>query len=282
LNDLLKAIVKRPLAMGVSLLGRSKTGRYLFSLILEQALSKTQTLRRGEKEFCYAVANPLLQLRAKTLFTKEPETLEWIDRMPQGAVLWDVGANVGTYSIYGAVSRRLRVFAFEPSVFNLEFLARNINLNKAVDQITIVPMALSDRRQVNEMRLTSSAWGGALSTFGETYDGNGEAINQIFGYEIPGLTMDDARDIFAIPQPDHIKIDVDGIEALVLAGGPDVLAKTKSVLIEINDEFEMQAKDCERILKSQGFVLKEKRQSDFEKRQESDHFVTFNQIWERD
>jgi len=268
--------------MGGSLLGRSKTGRYLFSLILEQALSRTQTLRRGETEFCYAVANPLLQLRAKTLFTKAPETLEWIDRMPQGAVLWDVGANVGTYSIYGAVSGKLRVFAFEPSVFNLEFLARNINLNKVVDQVTIVPMALSDRRQINEMRLTSSAWGGALSTFGETYDGNGDTIDQIFGYEIPGLTMDDARDIFAIPQPDHIKIDVDGIEALVLAGGPDVLAKTKSVLIEINDEFEMQAKDCERILKSQGFVLKEKRQSDFEKRQESDHFVTFNQIWERD
>jgi len=75
----------------------------------------------------------------KVFATKEPETLEWIDRIPEKSVLWDIGANVGLYSCYAAKARGCRVFAFEPSVFNLEILARNIFLNQLTDQITIVP-----------------------------------------------------------------------------------------------------------------------------------------------
>jgi TPP-dependent trihydroxycyclohexane-1,2-dione (THcHDO) dehydratase len=132
------------------------------------------------------------------------------------------------------------------------------------------------------MRLSSSEWGGALSTFGETYDGNGDPLIQIFGYQMPGLTMDDAKKLFSLAQPEFIKIDVDGIEALILAGGEKVLADARSVLIEINDDFESQAVNCELILKRQGFTLKEKRQSDFETRENDNHFTTFNQIWMRD
>ena len=98
-------------------------------------------------------------------------------------------------------------------------MARNINLNDVADRVSIVPLPLSNKTQLNEMRLTSLDWGGALSTFGETYDGNGDAINQIFGYTIAGMTADNAKEFFSLPQPDFIKLDVDGIEALVLAGG---------------------------------------------------------------
>ena len=116
--------------------------------------------------------------------------------MNDDSVLWDIGANVGIYSIYAAVSKRANVIAFEPSFFNLEFLARNINLNKVADRVSIVPLPLSNKTQLNEMWLTSLDWGGALSTFGEIYDGNGDAINQIFGYTTAGLTADNAKEFF--------------------------------------------------------------------------------------
>ena len=277
-----KKLVQTTLAELVSLLDKSKVGRFFFRKVLEKALQETEVMHRDGMTFRFAVANPLLGLRARTLFTKEPETLEWIDRMKQGAVLWDVGANVGTYTVYAAVARQAKVVAFEPSVFNLEFLARNINNNDIVDLVTLVPVPLSDCTKINEMRLSSSGWGGALSTFGETYDGNGDPLVQIFGYQMPGLTMDDAKRLFSLSQPDFIKIDVDGIEALILAGGEEVLAGARSVLIEINDDFESQAVTCELILKRQGFTLKEKRQSDFEKRDNDNRFTTFNQIWTRD
>ena len=281
LQLVIKKFVQTVLAGLVSLLDKSKAGRFLFRKILARAMHETEVMHRDGMTLRIAAANPLHGLRARTLFTKEPETLEWIDRMQPGAVLWDVGANVGVYTVYAAVARQAKVVAFEPSVFNLEFLARNINNNDILDRVTIVPLPLSDCTKINEMRLSSSEWGGALSTFGETYDGNGDPLVQILGYLMPGLTMDDAKKLFSLVQPEFIKIDVDGIEALILAGGEEVLTGARSVLIEINDDFESQAVNCELILRRQGFTLTEKRQSDFESRENDSHFMTFNQIWMR-
>ena len=278
---MLKKIIKAVIRGLVSLLAKSSLGKFIFREILQVAMTESHAINTGGNNYIFSIANPLLRLRAETFLTKEPETLEWIDRMNDDSVLWDIGANVGIYSIYAAVSKRANVIAFEPSFFNLEFLARNINLNKVADRVSIVPLPLSNKTQLNEMRLTSLDWGGALSTFGEIYDGNGDAINQIFGYTTAGLTADNAKEFFSLPQPDFIKLDVDGIEALVLAGGEKVLSKAWSVLVEVNDDFDSQAKSCEALLKKHGFVLTEKRQSDFEIRTNRSTHMTFNQIWDR-
>ena len=41
-------------------------------------------------------------IRARTLLTKEPETILWIDDFNKDDVFWDVGANIGPYSLYAA------------------------------------------------------------------------------------------------------------------------------------------------------------------------------------
>ena len=84
-------------------------------------MTESHAINTGGNNYIFSIANPLLRLRAETFLTKEPETLEWIDRMNDDSVLWDIGANVGIYSIYAAVSKRANVIAFEPSFFNLEF-----------------------------------------------------------------------------------------------------------------------------------------------------------------
>ena len=56
----------------------------------------------------------LLRSRATSLLSKEPETIQWIDGFNDGAVLWDIGANVGVYSLYAAIRRKASVLAFEP------------------------------------------------------------------------------------------------------------------------------------------------------------------------
>ena len=276
-----KKIIKAVFSGLVSLLAKSSLGKFICSEILQAAMAETYAIKRADNTYFFSIANPLLRLRAETFLTKEPETLEWIDRMDKGAVLWDIGANVGIYSVYAAVSKHASVIAFEPSVFNLEFLARNISLNGVADRVSIVPLPLSNKTQLNEMRLTSLDWGGALSTVGETYDGNGDAIKQVFGYTTAGMTADRAKEVFSLPQPDRIKLDVDGIEALVLAGGEQILSKAQSLLVEVNDDFDSQAKTCQALLKKHGFILREKRQSDFEKRTNRSTHLTYNQIWDR-
>mgnify|MGYP001991772396 CR=1 FL=1 len=64
--------------------------------------------------------------------------------------------------------------------------------------------------------------------------------------------------------PSLIKIDVDGIEHLILRGAKNTLENDslKSIFIEVNDDFEEQSVGVKRLLESAGFTLKEKRQSD--------------------
>ena len=92
-----------------------------------------------------------------------------------------------------------------------------------------------------------------------------------------GLSMNDCVNILKMKQPDYVKIDVDGIEHLILKGGEKVLLNTKELLIEVNEKFEQQKKQCVKYLKELGFTLKEKKRSDLFK--DTDFSLTYNQIW---
>jgi FkbM family methyltransferase len=97
-----------------------------------------------------------------TFSTKEPETLEWIDTFPLGSVVWDIGANIGLYSCYAAKMRDCKVYAFEPSVFNLDLLARNIFLNGLTEKVVMVPLPLSDKLAINRLKMTNTERGGGF------------------------------------------------------------------------------------------------------------------------
>jgi len=222
------------------------------------------------------VPNSFSLARATSFSTKEPETLEWIDGMEQGSVVWDIGANVGIYSCYAAKSRGCTVYAFEPSVFNLELLARNIFINNLADRVTIIPLPLSDHIAASTLNMSMTDWGGAMSTFGESYTHDGTSLKKVFEFRTIGFPMDDAISYFCIAQPDYIKMDVDGIEHLILKGGGMVLAKVKGVLIEVNEDFQKQSVDSYRYLSEAGLELLEKRHSAI--------FAgtsVFNQVWHR-
>lgn len=263
----------------VSLMGATAAGRYLFGRITANAMALTRTVEHRRVSLTFAVPNELALARAVTFSSKEPETLEWIESIPQGATLWDIGANVGLYTCYAAKARGCRVLAFEPSVFNLELLARNIFLNGLMDKIVIIPLPLSESLGVSRLNMTSTDWGGAMSTFGEAYGHDGRAMRKIFEFPTVGLSMVDAASLLKIPQPDYIKMDVDGIEHLILKGGGAVLRGVKGVLIEINDEFAAQAGGAAECLRQAGFVLKEKKRADFHQTGAAEH--TYNQIWAR-
>lgn len=245
-------------------------------------MNRSQRVEHLGTELFFAVPNALNQYRADTFSTKEPETLEWIERMNRGAVVWDIGANVGLYACYSAKRRGCRVFAFEPSVFNLELLARNIYLNGLTQAVTIVPLPLSDKLALSTLNMTSTDWGGALSTFGQGYGHDGEVIRKVFEFPTVGLSMADAVQLLKIPAPDYIKMDVDGIEHLILKGGLDVLRQAKEVLVEINDQFQEQSDDAARYLCEAGFLLKEKRHAEYFEQDTGSGKHTYNQIWTRD
>lgn len=219
--------------------------------------------------------------RVDTFFEKEPETIAWLDSIPEGSCVWDIGANVGLYSIYAAKVRKCRVYAFEPSVFNLEILARNVALNDLSHAVTIVPVALSDSPKEGAFALGTIVQGGACSTFAEGYDHHGNPLKKTFEYKTLSLSGDALLALYALPGPDYIKLDVDGIEHLILSGMTGILLHENlcGILVETNFDFKEQAGKIELLLSSSGFVLKEK--SHAEMFNDTEFKNIYNCIWER-
>lgn len=255
---------------------KTMIGRYVFEEVLNTALNRTALVQHKGTKLAFAVPNSTNHFRVKTFSSKEPETLEWIDGMERDSVVWDIGANVGLYSCYAAKARGCTVLAFEPSVFNLELLARNIFLNDLTTKVVIVPLPLAEKLTTSTLNMSMTEWGGAMSTFGETYTHDGKPLVKVFEFQTLGISMDDAVQRLEVAQPDYIKMDVDGIEHLILRGGPGVLSKVKGVLVEINEEFASQAVDSFQYLSGAGLELVEKRHSEM-----FADTIVFNQIWRR-
>ena len=275
----IKKVLKSGIRLAMNVAMKSVIGRYSIDQVLDIALSTVKTVRHQGLALTFAVPNKLNFFRAGSFSTKEPETLEWIDGIPQGSVLWDIGANIGLYTCYAAKARGCQVVAFEPSVFNLELLARNIFLNGLTSNVTIISLPLTDALTISTLNMTATEWGGAMSTFGQSYTHDGSMLKKVFELRTVGLSMDEALALLRIAQPDYIKMDVDGIEHLILKGGAGVLKNIKGVLIEINDEFETQAVDSARYLREAGLVLEAKRHADIF--DQSPYRNLYNQIWHR-
>lgn len=261
---------------------KTPIGNYISRTFLNNAMNSSKTVAHNGVKLSFITPNRLCKWRAETFSSKEPETLEWIDSFKDNSIFWDIGANIGIYSVYAALKKKSNTWAFEPSVFNLEILARNIFLNKLNAKINIVPVAMSDKTGTSSMRMTSTDWGGALSTFGHDKLGwDGKIVKEVFSYNTIGFTMDKAAKFLKIPKPDYVKIDVDGIEHFILYGGVDVFNSVKSILIEVNDDFKMQAEECKKWLTNAGFVMSEKKHSDYIAKNKEGFQNSYNQIWNR-
>jgi len=276
-----KRLIKSAVRSSARALGRTPFGRVLFEQVIDTSMSQTCTVLHHGTTLTFSVPNRLNHFRTRTFAAKEPETLSWIDAIPRGAILWDIGANIGLYACYAARARDCHVIAFEPSVFNLELLARNISLNGLSERVTIVSLPLFENVAQSTLNMTTTEWGGALSTFGMPVGFDGAALEKVFEFRTVGLSMDDCISKLALPLPEYLKMDVDGIEHLILRGGPKVLRHVRGVSIEINDAFAMQAEVSRQLLESAGLRFISKAHSPLI--ESSPRFKrTFNQVWARD
>jgi FkbM family methyltransferase len=212
------------------------------ALTLEQyeRLAPAQKLREGDIDVIYATPNTATKWRVDSLFTKEPDTIEWIRGFRPGEILVDIGANVGMYTIWAAKTRGVRVYAFEPESQNYALLYKNIVLNDLVQQVVAYCVALSDETGYSLLHLSEFHPGGSCHTFGEKVDYKLERRESKVSQGCVSATLDQLIESGVVAPPDYIKIDVDGFEHKVLAGCRNVLAnpRLKSILVEINTNLE--------------------------------------------
>tara|TARA_B100000575_G_scaffold294297_1_gene309335 strand:- start:7736 stop:8635 length:900 start_codon:yes stop_codon:yes gene_type:complete len=225
--------------------------------------------------------NAMCKMRADTFSSKEPEILSWIDKHGGDHSFWDIGSNIGLYSIYYGLTQSGRVVSFEPSVFNLKQLAKNISLNGLSEKIDLNPIPLSDSTGYAEFAVSSLEEGSAQNAFGVDYGFDGNDLNRQVNYSILGMSGDEIiKSGYIEKVPKMIKLDVDGIEHLILEGMKEILLSENcySVFVEVNDDFQEQSSQVEKILTQSGFELSEKTHAELHDRS-TKYSKTFNQIW---
>ena len=178
--------------------------------------------------------------RVQSIYTKEPWTLEWIAGFEKNDIFVDCGANVGMYSIWAAATRGARVYAFEPEAQNYAILNRNIMMNKLADRVTAYCVGLSDEAGLSTLHLGDLQAGSSCHAMGEALDYKQEPMQAAYRQGCVAATLDELVRAGTVPVPDHMKIDVDGIEPRVIAGSRTTLADpaVRSLLIETNQNLE--------------------------------------------
>jgi FkbM family methyltransferase len=168
----------------------------------------------------YMTPTPLLLMRANATLSKEPDTLRWIDSFECSDVFWDIGANVGVFSLYAARQRRVRVLAFEPSADNYMVLCRNVEINSFDGLVLPFCVALAGSTKLGVLNSPTSKMGASLHQFGDRGETsrywNGGQTTSVQG--MVGFTIDDFIQWFQPPFPTRLKLDVDGLEWAILQG----------------------------------------------------------------
>ena len=187
----------------------------------------------GKKIFFF-IPNRLTEHRINTFEKFETEGIKWISKFDEDSIFWDIGSNIGLYSIYAScLKKKIDVVAFEPASLNYSILSRNISINRLSEKIKIFQIALSNK--TNE-----------FLTMTESEFTEGKAKHSLFGsesilnenkYKIFSTNIDYLIQNKFLKQPNYLKIDIDGNEKEVLENGKSIFDgnSLKSVSIEINE-----------------------------------------------
>ena len=221
---------------------------------------ETCTLRDDKYEYHFVCHSEKERRRAERMFEKERGTIAWLDReLRPDDVYFDVGANIGVYTIFGArrIGPRGAVVAFEPHIPNANSLIENIFLNKQQKKVKLVTAALTNVGHFAPFNYHSMMVSSSTSQFGgNAYEG--DVFDPVFVEIKAGCTLDSLCGQGILPSPAVVKIDVDGLDFEVLDGMRGLLASPKrprSIQIELGSDSKPKIM---RMCANAGYLLKEK------------------------
>ena len=134
----------------------------------------------------------------------------------RGSVFYDVGANVGFYSLLASfLVDPGMVFAFEPLPINIRYLQQHLKLNR-VKNVEIFEMAICDQRGTSFFQAEETGAMGRLQTTGS--------------FQVTTSTLDALIHEQKIAPPNCIKMDIEGGECKALVGAKECFRKHKPKL----------------------------------------------------
>ena len=194
-----------------------------------------------------------------TYFVEEKLLDRWAKEAEQAKVVFDVGANLGIYSLAALASRPgAIVHAFEPTPEIAQHLRETVVLN-ALDNLIVHQVAVSNRcgkAALHRLR-------GELGTNeGMNYIGTDKSAHEgAPGESVQTVSLDEFCRQHGVGQIDLLKLDVQGHEFPVLQGAESLirLGKIHTVFMELNwagqGEADCPATQSVRLLEQAGFLF---------------------------
>jgi FkbM family methyltransferase len=181
------------------------------------------------------------QRHAFWLGSYEPEMQKTIaNSVTSGSVFYDIGANVGFYSLLASgLVRDGRVFSFEPLPTNVEYLRKHLALN-AAENVDVMELAISNEVGPAFFRKEKT---GAMGRLEET----GSAT--VFTSTIDHLLQENR-----IAPPSYIKMDIEGAELRALLGARNCFMVHKPTLFLATHSREL-TRECSDLLRQWRFEL---------------------------
>jgi FkbM family methyltransferase len=171
---------------------------------------------------------------------RENEVLDFIDEIDAGTVLYDIGACEGRFAIYAAL-RGIRCWAFEPEALNFQALMENIELNGDQTQRLLTPLrfAVGENCHAGKIKVAQPWAGGHQRVIAKTSRVDLD-LDFTSEQDVQVVSLDDFITAHNLPQPNYLKIDIDGSELPFVKGAMATLrAPTiKGVMFELHDRDE--------------------------------------------
>ncbi len=162
------------------------------------------------------------------LGTYEPDLQAALHELiPTGAVIYDVGANIGYVSLLlaKATGETGRVYAFEALPSNVENLRRNVELNGMERRVTVVARAVAQAPgPVRFLVHTSGGMGKAAGSAGRDDSYQSDVT-------VEGISLDEFVYGQGNPPPRVVKMDIEGGEVLALPGMRRLLAEARPLML---------------------------------------------------
>ena len=176
-----------------------------------------------------------LNLHIGAQYVIEKDLINWIDTFSKDDVFFDIGSNVGLFSIYAA-KKGIQTVSFEGHYGNLHDFSYNILLNDVEEKILIIPVLLAEKNEKMSFFLRDLSPSSARSEI--NHNKNIYKLNNKEALKINTATfsLDYLIENKIIPIPSKVKIDVDGAEFLVLKGFNKYVEKVNEIIIEMYEK----------------------------------------------
>lgn len=252
----LQVVIYRQIAKLLINIFQLNNSSFPVAVELNQLLNPTFNASYNGKNIIWYTPNGRTLWRAKTVISEEPMIVEWINEsFNDSTIFLDLGANVGSYSIFATTKGCNKVYSCELDLLNCSILYHNIVQNSLTNTIQILPFPASSTSKIVDVFFRDFTAGDALQSIDRVSPFNTLSTSKSHSLKLLASPLDQVFATYSLALPTHIKIDVDGNELEVINGMKNILANAKSIYFETSVDVQNDCNRCLDIMHDLGYKV---------------------------